>query len=488
MKYRSVRVVLAVAVMAVSCGLFIGSDCGGSSSSNTTTTVKDTTPSSVSSVSPANGATNVETNVIISAVLSETIDSTTLTITLKAGATSVSGTVSYDSSTKKGTFTPASALNYSTTYTATVASGLKDNQGNAMASDYTWTFKTKATTIPSFPLIAGQRWFYGAKTSSSVWVGWNPPSIEEFEGSWAVYVLDNTGRKGGKDCSRLLFARIPDVTGVFSVEIKYLLQNTDGLQIWSGNDWLTILSPFSMEFSSNGLLLSKMPGFADSKISTGSVTVPAGTYNTTTIACQYKTQYSQYNEYDVDENEFEYYADGVGAVKANWNYSYDDNDPQGADVSKTGEVTLKNVNTGPIPTLTQETEPNDTWTSVNPFAALANVVIGNTEDDDSGQVINDANVELTKKGTQTIHDWYAFTLTSSQTVNIALTYPVTSDDLDLYLFQKASSSSLTFKAKSTQQKGDDELISLRLQAGTYYVGIQAWDTTGGRTDYYLNIR
>jgi hypothetical protein len=482
MKQGNSRVVFAIIAIAASFGFFIGGDCG------TSTPAKDTTPPSVSSVSPTNGATNIEISVIISAVFSEAIDSATLTITLKEGGSSVSGTVGYDSSAKKGTLTPASALKYSTTYTVTVAAGLKDTKGNAMASDYTWTFKTKAIALPSLPLTAGQRWFYTAKTSDSVWVGWNPPSVEEFEGSWAVYYLDGTGRKGGKDCSRLLLARIPDVKGVFSAEIKYILQNSEGLKIWNGNEWLTILSPYSTEFNSNGLLLSKMPSFADSKLSTGSVTVPAGTYNAMIVACQYQTQYSQYNTYDVDEDEFEYYADGVGAVKANWNYSYDDNDPQGGDVAQTGEVTLKNVNTGPIPTLSLETEPNDNWTTVNPFAVLANVVFGNTKDDDTGQVINDANVDSTKRGTQTIHDWYAFTLTSNQTVNIALTFAVSNDDLDLYLFQKASSSSLTFKAKSTMEPGNDELISLRLLAGTYYIGIQAWDTTGGRTDYYLNIR
>ena len=43
------------------------------------------------------------------------------------------------------TFTPASALAASTTFTATITTGAKDLAGNALASDFVWTFTTGLT-------------------------------------------------------------------------------------------------------------------------------------------------------------------------------------------------------------------------------------------------------------------------------------------------------------------------------------------------------
>src|SRR5207237_10439060 len=43
---------------------------------------------------------------------------------------------------KTATFTPSSNLAASTTYTATISTGVKDLAGNAMAANYVWTFTT----------------------------------------------------------------------------------------------------------------------------------------------------------------------------------------------------------------------------------------------------------------------------------------------------------------------------------------------------------
>jgi Protein of unknown function (DUF1566)/Bacterial Ig-like domain len=59
----------------------------------------------------------------------------------------VTGTVDYSGTT--ATFTPSGNLAYSTTYTATIAggtTGVKDAAGNALASNYTWSFTT--TPVP----------------------------------------------------------------------------------------------------------------------------------------------------------------------------------------------------------------------------------------------------------------------------------------------------------------------------------------------------
>ena len=101
----------------------------------------------VSSTNPANGATGVA---VITASLSEAMKASTITTTTFTlagpGATPVAGTVTYNSSTGIARFTPTSALAASTTYTATITTGVTDVAGNALSVNYVWTFTTSATS------------------------------------------------------------------------------------------------------------------------------------------------------------------------------------------------------------------------------------------------------------------------------------------------------------------------------------------------------
>ncbi|MBS1932923.1 MAG: Ig-like domain-containing protein, partial [Bacteroidetes bacterium] len=115
-----------------------------------------TTPPTVSLVSPANASTSASVTTYISGTFSENLDATTVTsstFTVKdASNNAIAGTVSYSSSTQTATFIPTGALLYSTVYTATLkggSSGIKDTYGNALASDYTWSFTT--TAAPATP-------------------------------------------------------------------------------------------------------------------------------------------------------------------------------------------------------------------------------------------------------------------------------------------------------------------------------------------------
>jgi hypothetical protein len=53
-----------------------------------------------------------------------------------------SGQVSYDPATRTATFTPNGALAYTTTYTATVSTGVADPATNTLAGNYSWSFST----------------------------------------------------------------------------------------------------------------------------------------------------------------------------------------------------------------------------------------------------------------------------------------------------------------------------------------------------------
>ena len=123
----------------------------------------DTTPPTVSGVVPAAGATGVSTAVAVKATFSEPMTAGTITgstFELRNAANAlVAGGVSYDSATQTATLTPSAPLAINTTYTATVkggSAGVKDVAGNALATDFTWTFTTAASPPPpTVPAVSG---------------------------------------------------------------------------------------------------------------------------------------------------------------------------------------------------------------------------------------------------------------------------------------------------------------------------------------------
>ncbi|MGZ5134082.1 MAG: Ig-like domain-containing protein [Flavitalea sp.] len=111
----------------------------------TTGAAPDVTPPTVISTDPLDAATAVPIDEIITASWSEAMDPltiTTATFTIKDGATTVVGTVTYAGGI--ATFSPSSNLAFNTTYTATITTGSQDLGGNALANEYVWTFTTAA--------------------------------------------------------------------------------------------------------------------------------------------------------------------------------------------------------------------------------------------------------------------------------------------------------------------------------------------------------
>lgn len=109
----------------------------------------DTTPPTVTSTSPAAGATNVAVATAVTAVFSEAMDAATVnssTFELRDGANNLAaGTVAFAAATRTATLTPSAALTPSTSYTATVkggAAGVADLAGNPLAADLVWSFTT----------------------------------------------------------------------------------------------------------------------------------------------------------------------------------------------------------------------------------------------------------------------------------------------------------------------------------------------------------
>ena len=62
---------------------------------------------------------------------------------MKNGAgTSIAGSLALSSDAKTATFKPSSSLGFSTSYTATITTGVKDKAGNAMTGAKNWSFTT----------------------------------------------------------------------------------------------------------------------------------------------------------------------------------------------------------------------------------------------------------------------------------------------------------------------------------------------------------
>lgn len=106
----------------------------------------DTTPPTVTSRSPAAGATGVPTGTTVSGTFSEPVQAGTIAFSVRSGGTSVPGSLSYDAASRTAMFTPAAALSLSTLYSVTV-SGAADLAGNVMSST-SWSFTTAGPACP----------------------------------------------------------------------------------------------------------------------------------------------------------------------------------------------------------------------------------------------------------------------------------------------------------------------------------------------------
>lgn len=115
-----------------------------------------TTYISVTSTSPANGASSVGTSTTVTATFSDTMNGSTLTtdtFKLSSGGSNVGGSVGTNGN--KATFTPSSNLAYNTTYTVTITTGAQaaNAAGSTLNSDYSWSFTTASAPAAATPAL-----------------------------------------------------------------------------------------------------------------------------------------------------------------------------------------------------------------------------------------------------------------------------------------------------------------------------------------------
>lgn len=137
------------------------------------------TPPTVNATAITDGATGVATNSAVSVTFSKALDVSTIntsTFTLNGPSGLLAGTVTYDATTNTAIFTPSTALGYSTTYTATITTGVKDLAGNPLASNYSWSFTTNNVTSSGFEGI------------------WNGSAVQINNTSWTIKVTIASGQ------------------------------------------------------------------------------------------------------------------------------------------------------------------------------------------------------------------------------------------------------------------------------------------------------
>jgi hypothetical protein len=104
----------------------------------------------VVATNPANSATSVALNQVITVTFNELMDPKSFnqaSFNLQ-GAAKIPGTVVYDGTTPTMSFTPSASLTPNTTYVGTMYATVKDKLGNVLQASYVWSFSTGNTLSP----------------------------------------------------------------------------------------------------------------------------------------------------------------------------------------------------------------------------------------------------------------------------------------------------------------------------------------------------
>ncbi len=152
----------------------------------------------------------------------------------------LSGSVTYNPDTRTATFTPRDVLAYSTTYTATITSGVTDIGGNPLAEDYSWSFTTEAVTDsipPVVSLTSPSQDAADVPVSSSISVTFSESIDPVTITSSSFFISDGRDNVSGAmiltdDGKTVIFDPLPDLAAgtayivTLTTEIKDLAGNT----------------------------------------------------------------------------------------------------------------------------------------------------------------------------------------------------------------------------------------------------------------------
>jgi len=189
----------------------------------------DTTPPTVTTVAPPNGATGVAPATNVEATFSEamidlSINGSTFRVVQAVSGKLVEAQVTYDPATKKATLDPYADLGTATKYTATVkggGGGVKDLAGNPMRNNVTWSFTTAPaspppdTTPPDTAIDSGPSDTVNSSSASFTFSSTEPNSSFECKLDNALYSGCTSPKTydGLADGSHTFYVKATDVAG-----------------------------------------------------------------------------------------------------------------------------------------------------------------------------------------------------------------------------------------------------------------------------------
>lgn len=499
-RFRCALVAIAIGLISgCSSGDGDGGDDGGP------TQGPDVTPPEVTATSPSDGAVGVQPDAVVTVTFSEAVTRSTQAGSAIELAPDPGGELAL--ADRVVSFTPSADLVRGQTYTVTVGTGFTDLAGNALAAPHTFSFSTEEPDIVLETGFApGAAWAYSFDINTTVSATSTGTYHYHDTGDRLAWVAGQSAWQG-RTAWDVWLLTWEDGTGtdpLFAASLLHMSEDADGLEIWrdttSGGEWRRCVDFNALQFENLGYFMAGGPSRDDTGIQTVSaVTVPAGTYTALLVEHHY-TDTGPYNNEDIFEDRWEYWADGVGMVKAVWDYWYDDNDPRGTDIMTSGGYVLESVGAGDLPTPLLEVGTNNSYAAAQDLGGGA-VVLGSVHIDDPGTVLSDAGVSCpyaqclwaNTEGELLFQDFYRLDWLSGGPVRIELafdTYDSTNqvwNDLDLYLFYYFRGA-LQFRALSGQESEQEVITSSDLPVGAYIVVVQAWDTPAAPVPYALSVR
>lgn len=132
-----------------------GASLGTPAQATVTVEDDDTAAPSVVSTNPSDGDTGVGLNVNINVTFSEAMNESA-TESAFTESPNINCTFTWNSASDRLTCDPATDLNPNDTYTITIDTGAEDASGNALASDFTFTFDTGSGAATTCEFDSGQ--------------------------------------------------------------------------------------------------------------------------------------------------------------------------------------------------------------------------------------------------------------------------------------------------------------------------------------------
>jgi hypothetical protein len=260
------QALVAESAYAVTYTSFIADIAGNSlanagSSSFTTGTATDTTPPSVSVMSPVNDATAVPTNSLIRLYMSEVLLPTTVDpqiVQVMHGGVPVPVTTAIEQNGTVIRLQPAISLLANTAYTVTLGAGVADLAGNALSSPFSSGFTTGVgpdTTPPTVASVIPSDGQSNVLRDTSIQVTFSEPIEPATVNSTATFTLTGGGITGTISGA---FSFSPDRKAVTFIPTFPLLAGQTyfvtlaGIEDVSGNLLVETISSFSTEGGTGG--------------------------------------------------------------------------------------------------------------------------------------------------------------------------------------------------------------------------------------------